>query len=65
MQALALALFLFTGAKDATPDDAWPQWRGPRGDSVANGKLPMTWSKNDNIAWKTPIPGWGTLFITR
>ncbi len=60
MQALALALFLFTGTKDTTQDDTWPQWRGPRGDSVASAKLPTTWSKTENVAWKTPITGWGT-----
>jgi outer membrane protein assembly factor BamB len=44
----------------AKPADTWPQWRGPTNDNHAPGKnLPIKWSKTDNIAWKTPIPGWG------
>lgn len=36
----------------------WPQFRGPRGDGQSPNKgLPLTWSENENIRWKTPIPG--------
>jgi len=42
------------------PEDVWPQWRGPTADSVAPGhNLPTQWSKSQNIAWMTPLPGWG------
>ncbi len=42
------------------PDDAWPQWRGPTGDSVAwSRNLPTTWGPEKNIVWKCPISGWG------
>ncbi len=36
----------------------WPNWRGPNynGSTDANN-LPVNWSKTDNIAWKTPLPG--------
>ena len=40
----------------------WPQWRGPSGDGRSDSTgLPTTWSleKNENIVWKTPIPGLG------
>jgi outer membrane protein assembly factor BamB len=62
MNAYALGLVLVLGPNDAAaPTDAWPQWRGPTADSVAPGKnLPTKWSKTENIAWKTPLPGWGT-----
>src|SRR5262249_49751722 len=38
----------------------WPGWRGPRGDGTSHEKgLPQTWSENQNIRWKTAIPGKG------
>jgi outer membrane protein assembly factor BamB len=62
MNICALGLFCLFGPADAVaPADFWPQWRGPTGDSVAPGRgLPMKWSQTENIAWKTPLPGWGT-----
>jgi outer membrane protein assembly factor BamB len=44
------------GAK-ATQD--WPGFRGPTGQGVASAKLPVTWSTQENVAWKTPLPGPG------
>jgi outer membrane protein assembly factor BamB len=45
-----------------TPDPnrgTWTQFRGPTGDGLSDAKrLPTTWSEDDeNIAWKTPMPG--------
>lgn len=38
----------------------WPQFRGPSGDGVANStNLPVSWSEDENIAWKTEIHGLG------
>jgi outer membrane protein assembly factor BamB len=38
----------------------WPGWRGPRGDgSSLETAVPLTWSANENIRWKMPIPGKG------
>lgn len=36
----------------------WPCWRGPffNGSTEAEG-LPATWSKTENVAWVTPLPG--------
>ncbi|MBI1832047.1 MAG: PQQ-binding-like beta-propeller repeat protein, partial [Planctomycetes bacterium] len=60
MNGCTLGLMLLLG-QGAAAKDVWPQWRGPTADSVAPGKgLPIQWSTTDNIAWKTPIPGWGT-----
>ena len=41
-------------------DVAWPEFRGPggQGHSPAVG-LPITWSENENIAWKASLPGRG------
>jgi outer membrane protein assembly factor BamB len=36
----------------------WPQFRGPEGNGVAaSTKLPLTWSEESNVRWKTEIPG--------
>ena len=38
----------------------WPGWRGPNGDGVSSEKdIPVKWSRTENIAWKTAIPGKG------
>ena len=43
-----------------TAAENWPMWRGPQGDGSSNEtKLPTTWSAEDNIAWKVPLPGEG------
>ena len=69
--ALALAFSIVTLAEDAN----WPNWRGPRRDSTqpsARG-LPATWSKTENVLWRTPLPSWSagspvvwgdTVFVT-
>ncbi len=36
----------------------WPQWRGVKSDGISAEKnIPTTWSKSENIAWRTPMPG--------
>jgi outer membrane protein assembly factor BamB len=41
-------------------DSNWPQFRGPKSMGVSDGRnLPETWSTNQNVAWRTEIPGWG------
>lgn len=38
----------------------WTQFRGPGATGVIDDpKIPETWSKTENIAWSTPIPGQG------
>ncbi len=49
---LCLSAILF-GAAD------WPQFRGPTGQGIAEGKLPTEWSSTQNVAWKQAIPGLG------
>jgi outer membrane protein assembly factor BamB len=44
----------------ATGADAWPQMRGPTQNGVTDSKgLPLTWSENEHVTWKTPIAGEG------
>ena len=57
---LVLGAAIGLTAVGQTLADDWPAWRGPRGDGTSSEKkLPLRWSANDNIAWKTPIPGTG------
>ena len=40
----------------------WPQYRGPGSLGIGQAKhLPTTWSDTENLAWKTPLPGAGSL----
>src|SRR5881397_3949883 len=62
---LAVALSLFGSRAPAqgpqSPGTDWPRWRGPNADGVADGrKLPIRWSKTENVRWSVTLPGWGT-----
>ncbi|HAV61524.1 MAG TPA: serine/threonine protein kinase, partial [Verrucomicrobiales bacterium] len=38
----------------------WPEFRGPGGQGHAEGSnLPVRWSGDENIVWKTVVPGVG------
>src|SRR5436190_13204986 len=38
----------------------WPQFRGPDGQGHSSEQaLPLTWSEQENVSWKVPIPGRG------
>ncbi len=41
--------------------DNWTRFRGSNADGVAKDdkRLPMTWSKTENVKWVADIPGWG------
>ncbi|MEQ1859911.1 MAG: PQQ-binding-like beta-propeller repeat protein [Chthoniobacteraceae bacterium] len=40
--------------------DSWPQFRGPLQNGVSDAKaLPLEWSEQKNVKWKTEIPGEG------
>ena len=44
----------------ARAQENWPQFRGPNGQGISQAtNLPVQWSANENIAWKTEIPGEG------
>lgn len=45
--------------KTASAD--WPQWRGPDGNGVASqdANPPLRWSSEENVRWRTEIPGRG------
>jgi len=69
--ALALAFSFVAIAEDAN----WPNWRGPQRDSTqpAAKGLPSTWSRTENVLWRTALPSWSaaspavwrdTVFVT-
>jgi outer membrane protein assembly factor BamB len=40
--------------------DNWPAWRGPAGNGVCNEQyLPTEFGPEENVVWKTPLPGPG------
>lgn len=40
-------------------DNAWPGFRGIGDSHAASEKLPLTWSDDQNIAWKKDLAGYG------
>ena len=48
---------LFWNASAATLP--WPEFRGPTGQGIvpSKAKVPLTWSEEKNITWKTPVHG--------
>jgi len=53
-----LALALFGGGPLGAED--WPQFRGPTGQGLSTETgLPIRWSAESGVVWRTPIPGKG------
>jgi len=53
-------VFLVAALAFRATDADWPQFRGPGGRGVsAAARLPATWSADENIIWKTRLPGPG------
>lgn len=57
-QRTLLAALLSTLAVSAGAD--WPQFRGPDATASSAEALPVTWSENENLIWKTALPGPGS-----
>ncbi len=61
---LTLTLLLAGAAVNAattSPEQNWPQWRGPLATGVAPAaNPPTTWSETSNVKWKVAIPGNGS-----
>lgn len=55
----AVAGVLVMGAAQELHAENWGHWRGPfcNGYTTETG-LPETWSKTENVAWVTPLPGY-------
>lgn len=56
---LRLTTFLLILSACASAAD-WPAFRGPTGQGHTPDKsLPLTWSKDQNVLWQSPLPGQG------
>jgi len=56
----ALVTSLFLSVLSCSHADDWPAWRGPKGDGVSReATAPLQWGPEENIAWRTVIPGKG------
>ena len=54
---LSVLVFLSTSTLHSA---GWPQFRGPDGQGHSNAKgIPIEWSEEKNITWKSKIPGEG------
>lgn len=53
-----LLLTLLLGA-DPDPTQTWPGFRGDGSSTSTAKNLPLTWSPTENLAWRTPLPGYG------
>ena len=52
-------VFAFALVSAQEPDN-WSRFRGPNGQGVSNATdLPVSWSTDENIAWKIDVPGEG------
>jgi outer membrane protein assembly factor BamB len=69
----ALSVLSVALVMGSEPSAAWPQFRGPAGAGIFEGKLPTTWSAKDNVAWSVDVKGRGwsspvawntTVFVT-
>ncbi|MEM7475083.1 MAG: serine/threonine protein kinase, partial [Planctomycetota bacterium] len=60
MYRFVLVLLILHLSTSAVTADDWPQFRGPDGLGLSPEKgLPATWSDNNNLSWKVPLPGYG------
>ena len=50
-------IFAIIAASAQEPEN-WARFLGPNGQGISNATgLPVRWSADENIAWKTTIPG--------
>ncbi len=57
MQMLALGFLCLATVSRA---EDWPAWRGARGQGISHDKgFPEKWSKQENIVWRSELPGPG------
>ena len=57
--AFVVALLLLAVSSPVQAEN-WPGWRGPNRNGVSSETgIPVKWSADEGIAWKTPIPGSG------
>jgi outer membrane protein assembly factor BamB len=59
-QAIVFAGLIFSLASHGFAADAWPGFRGPNDNGIAESTAaPTTWDRETNVAWRTELPGQG------
>jgi len=59
MRLITLSLLIFFPSSILRSAD-WPQFRGPDGQGHSDAKnIPIEWSEEENITWKSTVPGQG------
>jgi outer membrane protein assembly factor BamB len=61
MKRILTVLILLVSTGSTLADDNWPRFRGQNADGVSqdDSRLPVTWSKTENVRWVADVPGWG------
>ena len=58
-RAILASLAVYYSVVPGLTGENWPQWRGPTLDGRSDAtNLPASWSKTENVVWKTPLPSW-------
>ena len=57
LASVVVAVLLTMAAACATD---WPRFRGPGGLGLGESTVPLEWSDEKNLLWKTPLPGPGS-----
>lgn len=58
LQQFIAVLFLIALLSSSAIAENWHNWRGPNYNGTSDAKnLPTDWSKTENVAWVTPMPG--------
>src|SRR5690349_18851869 len=57
---IVCCLLAMSWLRASAPAGEWPQFRGPDGQGHSSEQgLPIEWSEQKNVAWKTAVPGRG------
>lgn len=57
---LCLLLPLVLSQPETARGENWPGWRGPNRNGVSpESGIPVKWSQDSGVLWKTPLPGFG------
>ena len=56
---LPLYFALVVSGKSVIAQEGWSEFRGPNGNGVTSTELPVQWSRDSGITWRTELPGSG------
>jgi outer membrane protein assembly factor BamB len=60
MPRYSLTILILSLTNQCVWADNWPAWRGPTNQGISSEqKLPVEWSKTQNVRWKVAVPGAG------